>query len=654
MHSSKRFRGISIPCVPLCSMVLILLVSAAGSSAGQNKAIGKPNPISKPGISALIDKLQETPCDRVDYDGGITGLGFKPVGESRNPGWVPHRTSTLRDIVALGALAIPALISHLNDARPTKIDIDSFMGARLYRDEYDYNPRTNHPKPTGVNRDTDSSVTKHTVTVGDLCFVALGQIVNRNFEPVRSQPTACIMINSPTSSALLRSAIVKEWGGFTPQQHMASLIRDFINPDSGARLQGACIRLGYYYPDALAKLVLKQLSTPTCNFTSIYELIRNQLYVTTDANKRKRKFDAFVAKHGTIAKTGILVALFMDLQEQDADEGGNLYPPLQVKYHARVCLSQLFGYPRAITSKDDPHILGWGEIQVEQFIDALRFVSGTRYVPSIRKILHRTDNRYIANSCVNYLISKGADASIDIQQYVSKRKPSTSGAEPGELNALTDRIGWTPLHLAIERDEAERAESLVLQGANVNAMAANGQTPLHIAAARGDAAAVAALLGWKALPGVKDKAGRTPLQLAATKSYSEAAVKALVAGGATPSTVLEATLADRADLVEVMLSKIPGSVNMRGNGNSTSLHIAARLGYAVVARVLMAHGADIEARDSSQLTALHEAVRYRQPEVVKLLLENNADKNAKSWEGKTALDYARSTANHRAISLLSK
>ena len=134
----------------------------------------------------------------------------------------------MRELINRGAAAIPNLIAHLDDKRPTKITIkhDFVMGGIFFEDEYDYNKCTTKQPPKGVNRDLHQAgdhPNTHTVTVGDLCFVALGQIVNRYFNAVRYQPTACIMINSPTASDVLRIAIKKEWGGLTRQRHKESL-----------------------------------------------------------------------------------------------------------------------------------------------------------------------------------------------------------------------------------------------------------------------------------------------------------------------------------------------------------------------------------------------------------------------------------------------
>ena len=52
----------------------------------------------------------------------------------------PARSDTLRELVKRGAAAVPHLIAHLDDQRPTKITIRyrSAVGAMYFEDEYDY------------------------------------------------------------------------------------------------------------------------------------------------------------------------------------------------------------------------------------------------------------------------------------------------------------------------------------------------------------------------------------------------------------------------------------------------------------------------------------------------------------------------------------
>ena len=56
-----------------------------------------------------------------------------------------------------------------------------------FGEEYDYNRVTARTIPRGVNRDPplENIADEYKLTVGDLCFVALGQIVNRQFTAAR-------------------------------------------------------------------------------------------------------------------------------------------------------------------------------------------------------------------------------------------------------------------------------------------------------------------------------------------------------------------------------------------------------------------------------------------------------------------------------------
>src|SRR5439155_1968162 len=115
----------------------------------------------------------------------------------------PARSDVMAQIVRRGARAVPHLLAHLGDRRPTGVVIThggtfGFMGLN---ERADRNPRTQEPE-----RESDEPAeplesfesggffqgTRHTVTVGDLGYVALGQIVNRRFDAVRYQPTAII------------------------------------------------------------------------------------------------------------------------------------------------------------------------------------------------------------------------------------------------------------------------------------------------------------------------------------------------------------------------------------------------------------------------------------------------------------------------------
>lgn len=63
------------------------------------------------------------------------------------------------------------------------------------------------------------------------------------------------------------------------------------------------------------------------------------------------------------------------------------------------------------------------------------------------------------------------------------------------------------------------------------------------------------------------------------------------------------------------------------------MHVGCR--HPAIVKVLIEHGADINARDDTGFTPLHWAVGRNAPETARLLVESGADVNAKTNEGKT-------------------
>ena len=92
-----------------------------------------------------------------------------------------------------------------------------------------------------------------------------------------------------------------------------------------------------------------------------------------------------------------------------------------------------------------------------------------------------------------------------------------------------------------------------------------------------------------------------------------------------------------------MIQADPKWITKRDDMQQTPLHIAARFGFVQVARWLLAHDADVNARAYNQFTPLHAA---EDPEIVKLLLEFKADINAKGSSGQTALEKAAGKYAH--------
>ena len=71
-----------------------------------------------------------------------------------------------------------------------------------------------------------------------------------------------------------------------------------------------------------------------------------------------------------------------------------------------------------------------------------------------------------------------------------------------------------------------------------------------------------------------------------------------------------------------------------------------------IARTLIEHGANVNAKAVNDLTALHTAAARGNLEAAKLLLDHGADINASSTDGKTPLAYAEERNQPEMVSFL--
>ncbi|GLT57284.1 hypothetical protein SLA2020_302670 [Shorea laevis] len=103
---------------------------------------------------------------------------------------------------------------------------------------------------------------------------------------------------------------------------------------------------------------------------------------------------------------------------------------------------------------------------------------------------------------------------------------------------------------------------------------------------------------------------------------------------------------NRADMVKLLLDwQGPEKVELEAKNmyGETPLHMAAKNGCNEVARLLLAHGAFIEAKANNGMTPLHlavwDSIRSDDYSVVKTLLEYKADCSAEDNEGMTPLNH---------------
>jgi len=93
------------------------------------------------------------------------------------------------------------------------------------------------------------------------------------------------------------------------------------------------------------------------------------------------------------------------------------------------------------------------------------------------------------------------------------------------------------------------------------------------------------------------------------------------------------------EIAELLIAK-GADVNAKTKYGTTPLHTASDSGYKEIAELLIAKGADVNAKDEGGGTPLYSAAQDGHTEVAELLIAEGADVNAKNDDGRTPLDWA--------------
>jgi len=122
-------------------------------------------------------------------------------------------------------------------------------------------------------------------------------------------------------------------------------------------------------------------------------------------------------------------------------------------------------------------------------------------------------------------------------------------------------------------------------------------------------------------------------------------------------SLYEASAVGLLDRVREQVEKEPALVNTYSHDGWTPLHLASFFGHPDVVRLLLAHGADVDARSRStrfakENTPLHAAAANRQVGVAEILLAHGADVNAKDGSGYTPLALAANSRNDLMVVIL--
>lgn len=215
---------------------------------------------------------------------------------------------------------------------------------------------------------------------------------------------------------------------------------------------------------------------------------------------------------------------------------------------------------------------------------------------------------------------------------------------------------YPPLHRALLQRNAAETERLLRRGADLNATA-EGMTPLRLAVRTGQPEAVAMLLDRGAKMEAEDGGGVALLSEAGACAHGKSdgylrVMEMLLARGvaangsvALTTPLLVAASADDPRVVKLLLAH-GAEVNARNGDGWTPLMKACWLGCTENVKLLLAAGAATEVAIAGGslkpgYTALHFAANGGETEIVRLLLEAGAEANARDSENATPLRIAK-------------
>lgn len=205
-----------------------------------------------------------------------------------------------------------------------------------------------------------------------------------------------------------------------------------------------------------------------------------------------------------------------------------------------------------------------------------------------------------------------------------------AAVERGAKVAEYSNKGKRALMFAASEGHLEVAQWLIDQGADVNVADNYGTTALIVAATAGHHEVVKLLLEHDAKIQVRDESGGAPLVNSVYFGHTETVKYLLDAHAKKGATPLE-----KRDGEELLM-------------------LASGLGHVEIVRLMVTSGIDANGRGLKQRTPLMASAAFDRVEVARVLLEHGADPQARDDDGKTAQVVADDKGSDKVAALLAE
>ncbi|XP_016981065.1 NF-kappa-B inhibitor cactus [Drosophila rhopaloa] len=223
--------------------------------------------------------------------------------------------------------------------------------------------------------------------------------------------------------------------------------------------------------------------------------------------------------------------------------------------------------------------------------------------------------------------------------------------------------GDTPLHLACISGSVDVVTALIRMAPHpclLNIQNDVAQTPLHLAALTTQPNIMRMLLLAGAEPTVRDRHGNTALHLSCIAGEKQC-VRALTEKfGATEIHEAHRQYGHRSNdkaVSSLSYARLPADLEIRNYDGERCVHLTAEAGNIDILRILVSHGADINAREGkSGRTPLHIAIEACNEDLANFLLDECEKLNLETatFAGLTAYQFACIMNKSRMQNILEK